>query len=132
MVDLCPVVKWSGIQMVVWKPDWKRPVAPKCPVIKWSANSRDFTIWILDTHSDESGIQVFGIQMLAVFIDKLLLFQIRNPRGLDENDVNDLVGNLVEKCHQYVGGPVIFELIDFCQVLQNITVNFTGIQILDA
>ena len=24
MVDLCPVVKWSGIQMEVWKPDWKK------------------------------------------------------------------------------------------------------------
>ena len=23
MVDLCPVVKWSSIWMVVWKPDWK-------------------------------------------------------------------------------------------------------------
>ena len=23
MVDLCPMVKWSGIQMVAWKPDWK-------------------------------------------------------------------------------------------------------------
>ena len=23
MVDLCLIVKWSGIQMVVWKPDWK-------------------------------------------------------------------------------------------------------------
>ena len=22
MIDLCPVVKWSGIQMVVWKLDW--------------------------------------------------------------------------------------------------------------
>ena len=21
MVDMCPVVKWSGIQMVAWKPD---------------------------------------------------------------------------------------------------------------
>ena len=23
MVDLCPVVKWSDIQIVFWKPDWK-------------------------------------------------------------------------------------------------------------
>lgn len=41
--------------------------------------------------------------------------EIRNPRGLDENDVNDLVQNLVEKCEQFVGGPVVFALIDFCQ-----------------
>ena len=74
------------------------------------------TICAISPCQDESSIQVLGIQMLTVFIDKLFLFQIRNPRGLDENDVNDLVGNLLEKCHQYVGGPVIFELIDFCQV----------------
>ena len=35
MVDLCPVVKRSGIQMVVWKPDWKKPgYGPKCPVFE--------------------------------------------------------------------------------------------------
>ena len=52
--------------MVVWKPDWKKPgYGPKCSVFDWS---RDFTIWILETHtvwySDESSIQVFGIQMV--------------------------------------------------------------------
>ena len=26
MVDLCPVGKQSGIQIVVWNPDWKKPV----------------------------------------------------------------------------------------------------------
>ena len=26
MVDLCQFVKWSGIRMVVWKLDWKKPV----------------------------------------------------------------------------------------------------------
>ena len=36
MVDLCPVVKWCDIQMVVWKPDWKRPVyGPKCSVFEY-------------------------------------------------------------------------------------------------
>ena len=24
LLDLCPVLKWSGIWMVVWKPDWKK------------------------------------------------------------------------------------------------------------
>ena len=52
MVDLCPVVKWFGIQMVVWKPDRKKSVyGPKCLVFEWSAKSRDFTIWILDTRT---------------------------------------------------------------------------------
>ena len=74
MVDLCPVVNGSGIQMVVWKLDWKRPVCgPKCQVFEWSAKWRDLTIWILDTHtvwySDESGIHVFGIQMVTIIHD---------------------------------------------------------------
>ena len=62
---------------VVWKPDWKKPVnGPKCPVFKWSAKSCDFTVWKPDTHtvrySDESGIQVFGIQMVIVHIIVIL------------------------------------------------------------
>ena len=57
--------------MVVSKPDRKKPVyGPKCPIFEFSAKSRDFTIWILDTntvwYSDESGIQVSGIQMITV------------------------------------------------------------------
>ena len=56
---------------MVWKLDWKKPFyGSKLSVFKWSAKSRDFTIWIPDTHtvqySDESGIQVFGIQMVTV------------------------------------------------------------------
>ena len=47
MVDLCPVVIWSGIQMEVWKLHWKKTVyGPKCLVFKWSAKLHDFTIWI--------------------------------------------------------------------------------------
>ena len=50
----------------------KKPVyGPRCPVFKWSAKSCDFTISIPNTHtvqySDESGIQVFSIQMVTVF-----------------------------------------------------------------
>ena len=42
MVGLCLVVKWSSIQMVVWKPGWKNPVyGPKCPVFEWSSKSCD-------------------------------------------------------------------------------------------
>ena len=38
--------------MVVWKPDWKRPVySPKCPVLEWSAKSRELTILIPDIHT---------------------------------------------------------------------------------
>ena len=49
----------------------------KCPVFESSAKSCDFTIWILDTHtvqySDESSIHVFGIQMVTVFCNILLI-----------------------------------------------------------
>ena len=55
-----------GLKIACW---WS-----KCMVFEWSAKSRDLTIWILDTHtvgySDESGIQVFGIQMVTVVIKK--------------------------------------------------------------
>ena len=72
MIDLCPVVKWSGIWIVVLKPDWRRPVyGPKCPVFKWFFKSLDFTIWIPDTHtvqySDKSSIQVFVFRWLLYF-----------------------------------------------------------------
>ena len=56
-----PIVKRSSIQMVVCKPDRKIPgFGPKCPVLAWAAKSRDFTIWILDTHT----VQYSGVQYL--------------------------------------------------------------------
>ena len=69
--SVIPMVDLSGIWMVAWKPDWKKPVHdPKCQVFKWSTKSRDFTNWIPDTHTfpylDESGIQVLGIQIVTV------------------------------------------------------------------
>ena len=62
--------KMVCIQMVVWKPYWKKPVyGPKCPVFKMSAKSCDFTSWIPDTHtvwySDESGIQMVTVLLLV-------------------------------------------------------------------
>ena len=58
---VCTVVKWSSIQMVVWKPDWKKPVCgQKCPVCEWSGKSHYFTIWIPSP-------KVSGIQMNTVF-----------------------------------------------------------------
>ena len=51
----------------------KKPInGPKCLVFQWSAKSCDFTIRKQDTltvqYSDESGIQVFGIQIVTVRI----------------------------------------------------------------
>ena len=52
----------------------KRPVyGPKCLVFKWFAKLHDFTIWMLGTksvrYSDESGFQVFSIQMVTVILN---------------------------------------------------------------
>ena len=70
----------------------------KKPVFKWSAKSHDFTILIPDTHTvwylDESGIKVFGIQMLTVFFF-LLSFTCHffvEPKALYESPVD---GSLV-------------------------------------
>ncbi|CAG9855869.1 unnamed protein product [Phyllotreta striolata] len=38
--------------------------------------------------------------------------QLRNPRGLDDSTVNDLYKSIKEKCTEYLGQPVIFELIE--------------------
>ena len=60
----------SGCQMVWYlNGGLKNPVyGPKCPVFKWSAKSRDLNIGIPDNHtvqhSDEFGIQVFGMVMV--------------------------------------------------------------------
>ena len=71
MVDLCPVVNRSGIQMVVWKPDWKKPVnGPTCPVFKWSAKSHDFTIWIPNTLTWPQ-IEIILKISRAVFLGKI-------------------------------------------------------------
>ena len=52
MLDLCLVGKWSGIKMVVWKQDCKKPVyGQKWQVFEWSAKSCGYTIWIPDTHT---------------------------------------------------------------------------------
>ena len=58
--------------MLVWIPDLRKPVyGPECPVFEWSARSCGFNILIPDNHAvqytDESGIQVSGIQMVTAF-----------------------------------------------------------------
>ena len=54
--------------MVVWKLEWKKAVrGPKCAVFKWSTKSRDFIIWILDTHIDQY-LDESDIQMVIVFV----------------------------------------------------------------
>lgn len=40
------------------------------------------------------------------------IVQLRNPRGLDDSTVNDLYKSIKEKCTEYLGQPVIYELIE--------------------
>ena len=68
MIDLCPVVKWSDILMVVWKPNCKKPVnVSKCPMFLRSAKSRDRTPIL-------TGIQMNPVFRCSVF--RWLLFPI--------------------------------------------------------
>ena len=69
-VSVCQTVRYLNCGL---KTRLKKPVnGPKCPVFKWSAKSRDLVISIPDTHtvwySDESGFQVFSIQMVTVLV----------------------------------------------------------------
>ena len=85
MVDLCPVIKRSGIQMVVWKPDHGLFMVQNKglhPVFVWSTKSCDFTIWIPDNHtvqcSDESGLQVWYSD---VYCRRNILVAVENQMG---------------------------------------------------
>ena len=58
MVDLCWVVRWCGIQMVVWKLDWKSLfVAQNVWYLNGPPNHVTI-IWIPDTHT----VQYSGVQ----------------------------------------------------------------------
>ena len=59
--------------MVVWKSDWKSLLLVPNVRDLYGPPSHVTTIWIPDAqtvqYSDESGIQVFGIQMVAVILN---------------------------------------------------------------
>ncbi|XP_028143169.1 E3 ubiquitin-protein ligase RNF25 [Diabrotica virgifera virgifera] len=38
--------------------------------------------------------------------------QLRNPRGLDDSTISEIYKSIGDKCAEYVGQPVIFELIE--------------------
>lgn len=38
--------------------------------------------------------------------------RLRNPRGLDDSSLDNLTSAIKEKCEEYSGQPVIFELIE--------------------
>ena len=96
-----PVVKWSGIQMMIGKPDWKYPVyGLQCPEFEWSC---DLTIWLPDAYtvqySDESCIMVFNNQMVTVYFCspfRGIVFHdfLEVGAGLELDFVRDLTRNV--------------------------------------
>ena len=110
MEDLCPVVKLSGIQMVVWKLEWKSLFMVQN---KWYSNgppSHVTTIWVPDTHivrySDESGFQVFGIQMVTI----LIFFLISGVRYSGVKFTN-IKTHLLSPCDTLTKHLIIFDFI---------------------
>ena len=58
IVDLCPVVKWSGFQMGVWKLDWKNPIyRPKCSGIRMVSK----VTWLNHLNTGLPNCQVFRL-----------------------------------------------------------------------
>lgn len=44
--------------------------------------------------------------------DEEPVVQLRNPRGLDDTTVNHLYQCIRDKCNEFLGQPVIYELIE--------------------
>lgn len=49
------------------------------------------------------------------------IVRLRNPRGLDDSTVDHILAALKEKCSEYLGQPVIFELIEVIDLINTIT-----------
>ena len=71
MVDMCPVVKWSSTQMVVWKLDWKNLYMVQNVRYSNSTPSQ-MTLPFEYPTPILSSIQVFSIQMVTVLTCNLL------------------------------------------------------------
>lgn len=44
--------------------------------------------------------------------DEEPIIQLRNPRGLDDSTINHLYESIKDKCTEFIGQPVIYELIE--------------------
>ncbi|KAG5900640.1 hypothetical protein JTB14_005916 [Gonioctena quinquepunctata] len=51
--------------------------------------------------------------------DQKPAIQLRNPRGLDDSTVNNISKAISEKCTEFIGQPVIYELIEL--IRENLT-----------
>ena len=90
MVDLCPVVKWSGIQMGVWKPDWEKALyGPKC-LVQWGSSTEQFRysdgLWSRPFETEfQNGRSKLGRfiynENLFIYIKQLRLAMVRFSNG---------------------------------------------------
>ena len=80
MVDLCPGVKWSGIQMVVWKLDWKSLFMVQN--VRYLNGPPSYVTWPFEYQTPiMSGIEVFGVQMVTVLQSVSLGIWLINPHS---------------------------------------------------
>lgn len=49
--------------------------------------------------------------------DEEPVIQLRNPRGLDDSTITHLFDAIREKCNEFLGQPVIYELIEVGNVV---------------
>lgn len=57
------------------------------------------------------------VELPSDYPDHEPVVRLRNPRGLDDSTLDGLSDAIKEKCSEYLGQPVIFELIEvlcFC------------------
>lgn len=52
------------------------------------------------------------VELPPDYPDCELITRLRNPRGLDDSSLDSLTNAIKEKCKEYLGQPVIFELIE--------------------
>ena len=54
------------------------------------------------------------VQLPVGYPDISPTISLRNPRGLDENTVRLMQSDAEAKCKDFIGQPVMFELIEVC------------------
>ena len=68
------------------------------------------------------------IQLPSTYPDTAPVIRLRNPRGLDDSVLEKIEQQIREKCDDYIGQPVIFEIIEV-ELLPLIAVSNIGITV---
>lgn len=56
------------------------------------------------------------VQLPVGYPDVSPTINLRNPRGLDEETVRLMQSDAETKCNDFIGQPVMFELIEVCHI----------------